>query len=217
MWYVLTMGRSQHLDLISEVAAEQGGFVTAAQASRAEVPHERLPDLVASGDLRRVRHGVYATRGVSVGPMEDTIAAWLSTERDRYPWERGDTPPSAVVSHRSAAEIWGLGTIVPGLPELTTQRSARPGRGITFHRLPLGREDWRWWRREGGPALPVTTPARTIIDLLLDGEELEYIERAIREAIAVGLITEPQLVEAARRRRARNRGLIQTLTRLVAR
>ena len=211
------MGRSAYLDVISEVAAEQGGFVTAAQASRAEVPHERLPDLVTSGDLRRVRHGVYATRGVSVSPMEDTLAAWLSTERGRYPWERADGPPSAVVSHRSAAEIWGLGTIVPGLPELTAQRSARPGRGITFHRLPLGSEDWRWWRPEGGPALPVTTPARTIIDLLIDGEELDYIERAIREAIAAGLITEPQLVETARRRRARNRGLIQTLTRLVAR
>ncbi len=35
--------------------------------------------------------------------------------------------------------------------------------------------------------------------------------------MVTGLITESQLVEAARRRRARNHGLIQTLTRLVAR
>ena len=51
----------------------------------------------------------------------------------------------------------------------------------------------------------------------IDGEELSYVERAIREATATGLTSESQLVEAARRRRTRNRGLIQTITRLVAR
>ena len=211
------MGRSDYLDRISEIATDQGGYVTAAQAARMGVPHERLPDLVRGGDLRRIRQGVYATRGVPVDTMEDTVAAWLSTERGRYPWEHGDTPPSAVVSHRSAAAIWGLGTIIPGLPELTTQRSTRPGRGIRFHRVPLSGEDWRWWRPDTGPALPVTTPARTIVDLLIDGEELSYVERAIREATATRLTSESQLVEAARRRRTRNRGLIQTITRLVAR
>jgi predicted transcriptional regulator of viral defense system len=211
------MGRREYLDQISEVAADQGGYITAAQAARSGVPHERMPELVAAGDLRRVRNGVYATRGVSVDPLEDTIAAWLSTERERYPWERSGTTPNAVVSHRSAASIWGLGTIIPELPALTTARSARPGRGIEFHRLPVGDDDWRWWRPEGGPDLPVTTPARTIVDLLIEREEPSYIERAIREAAVGGLASETELLDAARRRRSRNRWLVETLTRMTAR
>ena len=211
------MGRREYLNQISEVAVDQGGYVTSAQAARAGVPHERLPELVAGGDLRRVRNGVYATRGVSVGPLEDTIAAWLSTERERYPWERASTPPNAVVSHRSAASIWGLGTIIPELPALTTARSARAGRGIEFHRLSVGSGDWRWWRPEGGPDLPVTTPARTIVDLLIDGEEPSYIERAIREAAAAGLASEADLLDAARRRRSRHRWLVDALARMAAR
>lgn len=210
------MGRREYLNQISEVAVDQGGYITAAQAARAGVPHERLPELVGGGDLRRVRNGVYATRGVSVGPLEDTIAAWLSTERERYPWERGGATPNAVVSHRSAASIWGLGTIIPGLPALTTARSARPGRGIEFHRLSVADDDWRWWRPEGGPDLPVTTPARTIVDLLIEREEPSYIQRAIREAAARGLASETELLDAARRRRSRNRWLVDTLARMGA-
>ena len=40
------MARSDSLARIAEVASDQGGYITAAQASRAGVPHERLPELV---------------------------------------------------------------------------------------------------------------------------------------------------------------------------
>lgn len=209
------MGRRDRLDAISEVTTEQGGYLTAAQAARIGVPHERLADLAHSGDLRRVRRGVYATREASTGPLEDTITAWLSTEQARFPWERADGPPAAVVSHRSAAGIWELGTINPGEPDLTTQRNARQGRGITFHRARIGPQDWVWWQPPRGPAMPVTTPARTIIDLLIDGEEPSYIERAIAEASERRIATAHQLRQAAERRRARHRSLIEQIARMA--
>lgn len=209
------MGRRDHLDSITEITADQGGYLTAAQAARMGVPHERLAELVHSGDLRRVRRGVYATREAKVSPLEDTIAAWLSTEQARFPWERTETPPGAVVSHRSAAGIWELGTVNPGEPDLTVQRNARQGRGIRFHRVRLGPEDWVWWQPPRGPAMPVTTPARTIVDLLIDGEEPSYLERATNEAAQRGIATARQLRQAARRRRSRHGALIEQITRMA--
>ena len=70
----------------------------------------------------------------------------------------------------------------------------------------------------GEMRVPVTTPARTIVDLLLDGEELDYLERAVAQAFPGPDEAIDALVSAARRRRrpTRTAKLIDSLRSLVA-
>ena len=66
--------------------------------------------------------------------------------------------PTAVLSHRSAAQLWGL--IRYHGPIEVTAANTRRRHGITVHRHRLADEDiTRHWD------LPVTTPARTLADL----------------------------------------------------
>lgn len=61
----------------------------------------------------------------------------------------------------------------------------------------------------------VTTPARTIVDLLLAGHEPSYVRRAISEATKDGRMTARDLHEAAARRRQRSQRLEAAIDVLV--
>lgn len=195
------------MNALLEAATEQGGYVTALQAIRLGLARDDIARLVDTGDLRRVRHGVFAMRHAQI-PQEDEVAAWLHFERDWLPWERRGRA-GVVLSHDSAAALHGLGTIIAGHPTVTIpareRRSARAA-GIVVRRAPLGEEDWAWLD-VGALRLPVTTPARTIVDVLLDGHEPSYVQRAITEAIAEGVATPALIMEAARRRKSASKAL----------
>lgn len=205
------MARIDALPALLEAASDQGGYVTTRQAARLGVEPSRLARLTETDDLRRIRWGVYAMRHAH-HRLEREIGAWLAVDRDRLPWERGDDP-AAVVSHASSAGIQDLGTLIPRRPTLTVppeRRSATRAKDIELHVAPLAAEDWSWMRMDG-IRLPVTTPARTIVDLLLSGEEPSYVERAIAEGLADGRLTEEELIAAAERRKPRTATLTRRL------
>jgi very-short-patch-repair endonuclease len=95
---------------------------------------------------------------------------------------------SAVLSHRSAAELWELlpwwdRPVDVSLPS-RSGRLRRPG--ILIHR-PLSLKPAETTRRRG---IPVTTPARTLTDLRTAVSAHE-LRRAIRQADFLGLPTGP--------------------------
>jgi hypothetical protein len=146
----------------------------------------------------------------------DDIAAWLQLDGRQLPWERAGSP-RAVLSHASAAASHRLGTIIPRLPELTLRTGARHGSAasdLIVHRVPLDDQDWAWLESDDLP-LPATTPARTIVDLELAGEERSYLIRAVREATSAGTITPDGLLDTARRRRRRTAGLERDIAALL--
>jgi predicted transcriptional regulator of viral defense system len=197
------MDQSTALELLSPIAAEQGGLVTARQAVRVGVAHMTLVVLARRGLLRRLRRGVYAVAiGRASYPQEDTLAAWLAIDGGALPWQREQIPVGAVVSHASAASLLGLGTIIPSLPAITTQSQVSPHLGIQLHTAGFRSDDWTWWPI-AETRLPVTTAARTIIDLLLAGEEIDYLERGIVEAFPDRSSAREALAAAASRRRKR--------------
>jgi predicted transcriptional regulator of viral defense system len=198
------MNRGDALETLLEAANEQGGYVSAAQATRLGVERRDIERLIASGDLQRVRRGVYRMRHAQ-SHFEDDIAAWLHLQRDVLPWEN---PPRAVLSHDSAAAIHRLGTIIPTRPSLTVLRGARTTEldDIELHRDRLGDADWAWEHADN-LRLPVTTPARTIVDLILAKQEPSYVDRAVREALVRHLISPQQLADAARGRKRRTASL----------
>jgi very-short-patch-repair endonuclease len=92
----------------------------------------------------------------------------------------------AVLSHRSAAALWGLLDPVPGAVEISipTLSGRKCRTGIRIHRrASLGAESVT--RRKD---IPVTTPARTIADLS-GAVSAAQLRRAIRQAEALGFRT----------------------------
>jgi predicted transcriptional regulator of viral defense system len=205
------MRRSEALEAVLEAAAEQGGYVTASQAARLGLARDDIARLVDSGDLQRVRRGVLRMRHAQAQHEQD-IAAWLHFERDRLPWERQGAT-NVVVSHASAAALHRLGTIIPQLPTVTLPSGSGISPRVTdidVHRAPLRDMDWAW-SDVGALKLPVTSPARTIVDLLLDKQEPSYVVRAAHEALTEGLTTPAELMDTARHRKSRA-GALQART-----
>jgi very-short-patch-repair endonuclease len=107
---------------------------------------------------------------------------------------------AAVLSHEAAGELWKIRQSrenVSGMRSIevavSVERGARTRTGLTVHRLSTLRSS-EITARAG---IPVTTPARTILDLAsrLPGRQLE---RAIDEAERLRLCTEDGLDEIAR-------------------
>jgi predicted transcriptional regulator of viral defense system len=195
------------LETVLEAASEQGGYATASQATRLGLARDDIARLVRSEDLQRVRRGVFRMRHAQA-QHEDEIAAWLHFERDRLPWERrGET--NVVLSHDSGAALQQLGTIIPERPTVTLLPTSGRSPHVTdidVRRAPLRDEDWAWLD-VGALKLPVTTPARTIVDLLLDKQEPSYVARAASEEIADRRTTRVEIMDAARHRKGRTAAL----------
>ncbi|HET7379598.1 MAG TPA: hypothetical protein VFJ24_06125, partial [Gaiellales bacterium] len=100
------------------------------------------------GRLHRVHLGIYAVGRRPVTPTERASAAVLACG------------PGAVLSHRSAAALWGLLKRWEAPLEVTTTKDRRP-KGIKVHRTTTLHRD-EITRHVG---IPVTTPARTILDI----------------------------------------------------
>ncbi len=208
------MKRGDALETLLELANEQGGYLSGSQAKRLGVERTDINRLVSAGDLQRVRRGVYRMRH-GQSRFEDEVAAWLHLQRDVLPWE-GRDQPHAVLSHESAAAFHQLGTIVPGLPTFTAFRGPRTTTAddLVLHQMQLTDQDWSW-AVDGTLRLPVTTPARTIVDLLLSREEPSYIVRATREALARGQTSAERLREAARHRKSNSQSIEGRVARLL--
>ncbi len=102
--------------------------------------------------------------------------------------------PGALVSHRSAAHLWGLEGFAPtGRIDVTVPRHARrrPRTGVVVHEscaLHLAAPARRW-------GVPVTGPARTLIDVAAVADDLVAL-RALDEIRRLGLATWAELWES---------------------
>jgi very-short-patch-repair endonuclease len=97
-----------------------------------------------------------------------------------------------VISHRSAAWLWGLADEAPPEVDVTVVGGwCRPQAGIRIHRTTT--LDPRHIRRRHG--LPVTSPANTAIDLAAEASDRE-LEALIAEARATGLLRDGELERA---------------------
>ena len=185
-------------DRLFELASEQGGYFTTAQArrcgfSKALLAHHARP----GGRFARVRRGLYRLRQYPASPREDVIAAWLAVG-----------PEEAVVSHESALEILGLSDVVPEAVHITVPRSQRyrsAPRGVRIHTTTRRLDPAEVTVRDG---IPITAPVRSILDSAEAGLAPEHVIAATRQALERGLTTPRQILEAARGRPGRVSRLI---------
>lgn len=174
------MERMDALRALNELASDQAGLVTAAQASSAGVDHLTQYRLVEAGFLERVGRGVYQVGGAQSPDYLGIRVAWLRLDPRTPAWKRkGLGVSDGVVSHRSATVIHGLGDIPAHDVELSVPRrrtTREPGVRL------LTRSDLTERDVSFVSGLPVTTPERTILDLLHDHADGGHVGRVIADA-----------------------------------
>jgi len=141
------------------LAERQHGLVTRRQALAGGLSRREVQGRLERGLWERVHRGVYRMAGSRRSPEQGVMALCLAS--------------GGVLSHRSAAAVWGLPVAAPQ-PEITIAGSRRVRlRGVTIHHATdLRRVDCVYHRQ-----LPVTSVPRTLIDLAaaLSGEQLELV------------------------------------------
>ncbi len=165
--------------MLAEVSESQWGMVTSAQANARGVSHMNLTRLTESGDLVRLSHGVYKDAGAPGGQYDELRSAWLASEPTRLAWDRlQEKPAKVIVSGESAAAVHGIGNLRAMRSEFTTPSRKQTQRPDVHYRTRTLRSD-DVTVREG---LPVTTPERTIADLVEQRTQLDHIGDALRDA-----------------------------------
>lgn len=172
------MSRSYIAD-IADIASEQWGLVTTAQARTAGASPQVMARLARAGQLERLAHGVYRLGGAPRSQHEDLRAAWLALDAGRSPADRIAGNGLEVVSHRSAAVVLALGDVEADVHEFTVPGRRQTRRDdVVFHRGAVSQTDWTLV--EG---LPVTTPVRTIADLAGAHVDRGHLATVARDAM----------------------------------
>ena len=169
--------KSQADRAIGALAERQHGVVSRAQLLELGLNRGAITHRIELGRLRPVHRGVYRI-GLLSGDGR-RMAAVLACG------------PGAVLSHLSAAALWGIRQ--SGRIEVTTPASRRGPRGVTVHRSPL-RDDERTTHR----GIPTTTVPRTLLDLSAVVRP-DDLRSALRQAEQLRLTDPLSLIDLAER------------------
>ena len=158
-------GKPQPLALVlADLAARQHGVVATWQLWPLGFTDDQVQYWSRTGRLHRIHRGVYAVGHARITGNGRWMAAALAQG------------PLAVLSHRTAAAVWSLLRSSSATAHVTvpaTGRGRRPG--IVLHQQALSDHE-----RTEVDGLPVTSVARTLLDLAADGDPL--LDRAIEES-----------------------------------
>jgi very-short-patch-repair endonuclease len=159
---------------IARIASRQKGLITWRQLLAAGVSKTSIKRWLREGRLHRVFRGVYLVGHEATLPFARELAAVLSYGAD------------ALLSHSSGVALWQF---LPNVPE--TVHVTVPGRhsgsqpGIVVHRSkPLHPAE-----KTRLHDIPVTTPARALLDFAETRPDDRDLQRAFSEAQARKLIT----------------------------
>ncbi len=159
------------------LAEEQWGLVTRRQVEATGTAWSTLSRKVRGGALERVAHGVYRVRGSGEPDNLELRAAWLQLSPAAPAWERG--PQDGVLSHRSAAVMYGAGHLPADTHEFTLPRRRQSRRrDVRLHRGAVPGESWIRLR-----GLPVTRPHRIAADLLAAREDPGAVGQLIADSL----------------------------------
>jgi very-short-patch-repair endonuclease len=145
-----------------------------------------MQDRVARGQLHPIHRGVYA------------VGHRLLTREGRWLAAVLAAGPGAVLSHRSAAALWGIRNGTSATVEVTAPRQCRRP-GIRAHHLVLPPDEVTTER-----GIPVTNPARTLFDLaaVVSPQQLRH---ALNEA-EIRRLSSPLPLDALIARHPRRKG-----------
>lgn len=189
-WYDRDMADARPWSWLHDLAADQFGLFTSAQAEARGISHDELHRRTDSGRLFSAHPGVYGFSDAAADmlPYTDWAATWLALNPDRDIASRR-CAPDFIVSHDSAASIRELGTVVSYGLYLTGSQDIAAASGLSrihFYQRDIGVGGVDWDLVEG---LPVATPSRIITDLAADRIDGSHLGTVIADVVEEGLLT----------------------------
>jgi len=144
--------RRMSWDTLWRSSRRQLGLFTLDQARAAGITWEQVRGRVRSGELCAVRRGVYSPASPPSSWERDLLAACMAVG------------PATWIAQRTAARLWGLTRVrwPDGIDLLTPVGKKCALNGVVHHRSAVIPTTDLTARR----SVPVTTPARTIVDCL---------------------------------------------------
>jgi predicted transcriptional regulator of viral defense system len=180
---------------LEELALCQGGYFDRHDAQAHSIGDDLLSYHVKTGRFERRFPGVFRLRIAPLDHHDELLLAWV--------WSNY----RATISHESALALFQLSDVLPSQTHLTVPPSFRRQPGpFKLHRSRLSESDITVY--EG---LPVTTPARTIVDAAIWGTDPEQVHLATRQAVQRGLASVKQLRAVAQRPGYRHRRTVELL------
>jgi len=158
---------------VARLATQQHGVVGRRQLLELGIGRRTLEQWLRAGRLHRLHREAFAVGHARVNQRGRWLAAVLACDE------------GALLSHRSAAALWGLTRQRNTVVDVTGRggRQFRPGReGICLHRGCI--HDGEATKRAG---IPITTVARTLFDLA-EVVDFQQLRRAWEEADRLGLL-----------------------------
>jgi len=166
---------------LAQLARRQHGVITTAQSAATGMSADARKRRVKAGRWIRLSGGVFALAGTADTWRQKTMAAVLAAG------------PGAVASHTTAAALYGLSLCRFTVVEITVPkgRSHRSRLATVHETAHLSRGDVATIDR-----IPVTHPARTLIDLA-GSVSKPILEEAVDDAIIRRLVTFDRLAARA--------------------
>lgn len=173
-------------DRLYGLAERQGGYFTTRQARAAGYEDNTHAYHVRSANWIRAHRGVYRLARFPMSPRPD-LMLWQLWSHNR------GGEPQGTFSHATALTLHELSDAMPARLDMTVppnfQRMAAIPNVLRLHRGRLGSKDV-----ETVDAVRVTTPLRTLIDVIRDGSLSQELQvQAVDQAIRRGLIIRRQL------------------------
>lgn len=176
--------RNKEKDLL-KIAISQGGYFTAKQALKAGFSYRAQKYYIETKHWVKAGRALYRFDFIPFSKYDEYIKTSF--------WSRDkDDNPQAVISHKSALEVHGIGDIIPGKIYFTVPKTFRKKmiRSYICHKEELAKKDIE--NREG---FKVTTPVKAIIDIT-EKVDPEQLKKAIYDAYMKGLISQNDIEEA---------------------
>lgn len=173
-------------DRLFEVADRQQGYFTSQQAEECGYHRSHFHRFLESGDWLKEIRGIYR---LSRYPVQDRpeLVLWTLWSRNK----QGE--PQGVWSHETALDIYEITDVMPAKMYMTVPKGFRRSQtlpeALILYYYDIHEEDV-----EVQQGYRVTTPLRTLIDVVNDGSvSLDQVELGVRQAIKQGLISKREV------------------------
>lgn len=165
---------------LRELAEQQWGLLTTAQARRRGISGAELQRARRTGVIKPIRHGVHRLVGTPDDRLQALRAEWLATSPEFMAYERFDEADKVTITGPTAAWVHDVGDLIPEPYQLTSpNRHQSRSSLVSFRRRDIPAEQVTLV--EG---LPVTTLEATVKDLMVQGDDLTLVADVLDEAAA---------------------------------